>query len=196
MHPQQLRHAYPQCGAATDRRTPEAHRTVHQCRQLARHRQLSKQLDAFFKARDANMAGRHLHRTQGCHTTPAPPGGRPDRRDCAQSPPGRGWPSGPDGESGRPHRNIQPHAVYTSRGVVHGLRHRHRRGRGLLGNLCGRTGALAGTAGQRFPQPGVRSPPPGWPAVLRSHRSAPHRSSGFRSRGPPRGRQGQGVTVC
>ena len=39
----------------------EAHRTEHQFRQWARHRQLAKELEAFFKARDAYMAGRHLH---------------------------------------------------------------------------------------------------------------------------------------
>ena len=32
MHPQQLRHAYPQCGAETDRLAPPAHRTAHQFR--------------------------------------------------------------------------------------------------------------------------------------------------------------------
>ena len=61
MHPQQLRHAYQQCGAETDRLAQQAHRTEHQFRQLARHRQLAKELEAFFKARDAYMAGRHLH---------------------------------------------------------------------------------------------------------------------------------------
>ena len=53
MNPQQLRHTYKQCVAETDRRAPEAHRTAHQFRQLARSRQLPKQLEAFFKARDA-----------------------------------------------------------------------------------------------------------------------------------------------
>ena len=61
MNPQQLRHIYKQCVTETDRRAAEAHRTEHQFRQLARHRQLSKELEAFFKARDAYMAGRHLH---------------------------------------------------------------------------------------------------------------------------------------
>ena len=61
MNPQQLRHTYKQCVTETDRRAAEAHRTEHQFRQLARHRQLSKELEAFFKARDAYMAGRHLH---------------------------------------------------------------------------------------------------------------------------------------
>ncbi len=32
MHPQQLRHAYPQCGAETDRLAQQAHRTAHQFR--------------------------------------------------------------------------------------------------------------------------------------------------------------------
>ena len=45
----------------TDRRAQEAHRTEHQFRKLARGRQLAKDLEAFFKARDAYMAGRHLH---------------------------------------------------------------------------------------------------------------------------------------
>ena len=61
MHPQQLHDAYPQCVAETDRRAQETHRTEHQFRQLARHRQLAKELEAFFKARDAYMAGRYLH---------------------------------------------------------------------------------------------------------------------------------------
>ena len=61
MHPQQQHDAYQQCGAEMDRRAPEAHRTAHQFRQLARSRQLPKQLEAFFKARDAYMAGRYLH---------------------------------------------------------------------------------------------------------------------------------------
>ena len=61
MHPQQLRHTYMQCGAETDRRAQPAHRPEHLFRQPARHRQLSKELEAFFKARDAYMAGRHLH---------------------------------------------------------------------------------------------------------------------------------------
>ena len=61
MNPQQLRHTYKQCVAETDRRAQEAHRTEHQFRQLARHRQLAKELEAFFKARDAYMAGQHLH---------------------------------------------------------------------------------------------------------------------------------------
>ena len=61
MNPQQLRQTYMQCVAETDRRAQEAHRTEHQFRQLERHRQLAKELEAFFKARDAYMAGRHLH---------------------------------------------------------------------------------------------------------------------------------------
>ena len=32
MHPQQLRHAYPQCGAETHRLAQPAHRTAHQFR--------------------------------------------------------------------------------------------------------------------------------------------------------------------
>ena len=61
MHPQQLRHTYMQCGAETDRRAQEAHRTEHLFRQQARHRQLARQLEAFFKARDAYTAARYLH---------------------------------------------------------------------------------------------------------------------------------------
>ena len=61
MHPQQLRHTYMQCVAETDRRAQQAHRTEYLFRQQARHRHLPKQLEAFFKARDAYMAGRHLH---------------------------------------------------------------------------------------------------------------------------------------
>ena len=57
MHPQQQHDAYQQCVAEMDRRAPEAHLTAHQFRQLARSRQLPKQLEAFFKARDAYMAG-------------------------------------------------------------------------------------------------------------------------------------------
>ncbi len=56
MHRQLLRQTYMQCGAETDRRAPEAHRTAHQFRQLARSRPLPKDLEAFFKARDAYMA--------------------------------------------------------------------------------------------------------------------------------------------
>ena len=61
MHPQQLRHAYPQSVAETDRLAQQAHRTEYLFRQQARHRHLPRQLEAFFKARDAYMAGRHLH---------------------------------------------------------------------------------------------------------------------------------------
>ena len=61
MNPHQLLQTYMQCVAETDRRAKEAHRTEHQFRQLARHRQLSKELEAFFKAWDAYMAGRNLH---------------------------------------------------------------------------------------------------------------------------------------
>ena len=50
-----------QCGAETDRRAQPAHRPEYLFRQPARHRHLPKQLEAFFKARDAYMAGRHLH---------------------------------------------------------------------------------------------------------------------------------------
>ena len=61
MNPQQLRHTYKQCVTETDRRAQEAHRTAHPYRQLARHRQLAKELGAFFKAGDAYTAARHLH---------------------------------------------------------------------------------------------------------------------------------------
>ena len=50
-----------QCGAETDRRAQQAHRTEHQFRQQARPRHLPKQLEAFFKARDAYTAARYLH---------------------------------------------------------------------------------------------------------------------------------------
>ena len=57
MHPQQLRHTYKQCVTETDRRAAEAHRTEHQFRQLA------KELEAFFRARDAYTMARHLKDT-------------------------------------------------------------------------------------------------------------------------------------
>ena len=61
MHPQQLRHAYQQSVAETDRLAQQAHRTEHLFRQRARHRHLPRQLEAFFKARDAYTAARYLH---------------------------------------------------------------------------------------------------------------------------------------
>ena len=45
----------------TDRRAQEAHRTEYLFRQQARHRHLPRQLEAFFKARDAYTAARYLH---------------------------------------------------------------------------------------------------------------------------------------
>ena len=61
MNPQQLRHTYMQCVAETDRLAQQAHRTEHLFRQQARHRHLPRQLEAFFKARDAYTAARYLH---------------------------------------------------------------------------------------------------------------------------------------
>ena len=61
MNLQQLRHAYMQCVAETDRLAQQAHRTEYLFRQQARHRQLSQELEAFFKARDAYTAARYLH---------------------------------------------------------------------------------------------------------------------------------------
>ena len=61
MNPQQLRHTYMQCVAETDRLAQQAHRTEYLFRQQARHRHLPKQLEAFFKARDAYTAARYLH---------------------------------------------------------------------------------------------------------------------------------------
>ena len=61
MNPQQLRHTYMQCVAETDRLAQQAHRTAHLFRQQARHRHLPRQLEAFFKARDAYTAARYLH---------------------------------------------------------------------------------------------------------------------------------------
>ena len=50
-----------QCVAETDRLAQPAHRTEHLFRQPARHRHLPRQLEAFFKARDAYTAARYLH---------------------------------------------------------------------------------------------------------------------------------------
>ena len=56
MNPQQLRHTYMPSVEETDRRAQEAHRTEYLFRQQARHRHLPRQLEAFFKARDAYTA--------------------------------------------------------------------------------------------------------------------------------------------
>ena len=62
MHPQQLRHTYMQCVAETDRRVPAGppHRNICSGSRRATAT-CPRQLEAFFKARDAYMAGRHLH---------------------------------------------------------------------------------------------------------------------------------------